>query len=213
MPNISKYLIYNDLNFILKIIISNLSQFDTKICLRLVQLITFLLKYNRVSNDLDRMQKFQGKILVIDDDKDVLITSRMILKQYFTDVITLENPYQLEEEDLIRKADVIILDMNFKPGDTSCEEGIIWLKKILKNNPAAHVLMNTAYGDIEVAVKAMKLGAIDFLVKPWTKEKLLASVMTTYRLSRAHKQVKNLKYRQQVLINDLNRDYSDLIAH
>jgi two-component system response regulator HydG len=158
-------------------------------------------------------QKIHGKILVIDDDKDVLTTSRMILKQYFSDVITLENPDHLKEGDMISSADVIILDMNFKPGDTSCEEGIIWLKKILKYNPGAHVLMNTAYGDIELAVKAMKIGAIDFLVKPWTKEKLLATVMATYRLSRAHKQLKNLKNRQQVLINDLNKDYTDLIAH
>jgi len=103
--------------------------------------------------------------------------------------------------------------MNFKPGATSGEEGIAWLKKILKINPTAHVLMDTAYGDIELAVKAIKIGAIDFLVKPWTKEKFFASVMATYQLSKAQKQVKKLKNREQVLINDLEKEYPKLITY
>lgn len=158
-------------------------------------------------------EKYSAKILVVDDDQDILATSRMILKQHFTEVITLEKPDRLTEIPLITDADVIILDMNFKPGVTDGKEGIDWLRRILKINPAAHVLMNTAYGDIELAVRAIKMGAVDFLVKPWKKEKLLATVMATYRLNKAHKQVMSLKNRQQVLINDLDRDYTELITH
>ena len=158
------------------------------------------------------MQPVNARILVIDDDHDILATSRMILKKHFSEVITLENPDRLEEPGLIGDAVVIILDMNFTPGATSGDEGIAWLKRILQINPDAHVLINTAYGDIELAVKAITMGAIDFLVKPWTKEKFLATVMATYQLSKAKQQVKKLKNREQVLINDLDKDYPKLIT-
>ncbi len=159
------------------------------------------------------MSKIDAKILVIDDDRDVLTTSRMILKQQFSDVITLERPDILG--DLLKKEepDVIILDMNFQPGVTSGEEGILWLKKILRIDPSSHVLMITAYGDIDLAVKAMKLGAIDFLVKPWYKEKLLATIMSAYRLRQAQKQVTKLKNRQNTLSKDLDKSYTRIIAH
>jgi len=170
-------------------------------------------KSHSFQNRMSYAQINNARILVVDDDRAILETSRMILKKYFTEVITLEKPDRLEELDLIRDTDVIILDMNFKPGATSGEEGIEWLKRILKTNPGAHILMDTAYGDIELAVKAIKLGAIDFLVKPWTKEKFLATVMATYRLSKAQKQVKNLKNRQKVLIHDLDKEYPELITY
>lgn len=159
------------------------------------------------------VSKIKAKILVIDDDRDVLTTSRMILKQQFSEVITLEQPDKME--DLLKKEDpdVIILDMNFQPGVTSGEEGILWLERILQINPFSHVLIITAYGDIDLAVKAMKIGAIDFLVKPWYKEKLLAAVMSAHRLRQTQKQVTELMNRQNTLSKDLDKGYTRIIAH
>lgn len=158
------------------------------------------------------MSKLTGKILIVDDDRDVLTTARMILSQKFSEVVILTGPDPIPELLTREDFDVIILDMNFQPGKTTGEEGLIWLKKILSIDPDALVLMDTAYGDIELAVKAVKLGAIDFLVKPWSKEKLLATVLATYRLNQTKKQVSKLETRQKVLSKDLDQEFSDIIA-
>jgi len=158
------------------------------------------------------MSKMKGRIVIVDDDGDVLITARMILKQQFSEVITLTQPDTIP--DILRKkeCDVIILDMNFTPGETTGKEGIEWLKKIRRMAPEVQVLMETAYGNIDLAVKAIKLGATDFLVKPWSKEKLLATTMATYRLSQSRKQISRLETRQKVLSSDLDQEFSQIIA-
>lgn len=158
------------------------------------------------------MSKMKGRIVIVDDDGDVLITARMILKQQFDEVITLTQPDTIP--DILRKkeCDVIILDMNFTPGETTGKEGIEWLKKIRRMAPEVQVLMETAYGNIDLAVKAIKLGATDFLVKPWSKEKLLATTMATYRLSQSRKQISRLETRQKVLSSDLDQEFSQIIA-
>ena len=84
-------------------------------------------------------------------------------------------------------------------------------KKVLAKDPEAHVLMNTAYGDIEIAVEAMKEGAIDFLVKPWPKEKLLATVKAIYQLAQNKKEAQNLKAGQKILLNDQHKEFSDIV--
>ncbi len=158
------------------------------------------------------MAKKQGKILIIDDDKDVLYTAKMILKPYYEYVITEDSPNRIES--LLSKDyyDVILLDMNFKPGATEGNEGLYWLKQILKINPETNVVLNTAYGDINLAVQAMKEGAIDFLIKPWEKEKLISTVNTIYALSRSRKEVSKFKSKQEVLAKDINKNYENLIA-
>jgi len=154
----------------------------------------------------------KGSVLIIDDDKDVLLTAKMILKQHFETVITEHTPNRIES--LIQKDqyDVIVLDMNFKTGATSGNEGMYWLKRILELDPDANVMLSTAYGDINLAVEAMKQGARDFLVKPWEKEKLLATVTNIYELNTAKKEVKRLKSQQSALREDSYRKYTDLIA-
>lgn len=154
----------------------------------------------------------KGRIVIVDDDGDVLTTAKMILKQQFDEVITLTQPDTIP--DILRKkeCDVIILDMNFTPGETTGKEGIEWLKKIRRMAPEVQVLMETAYGNIDLAVKAIKLGATDFLVKPWSKEKLLATTMATYRLSQSRKQISRLETRQKVLSSDLDQEFSQIIA-
>ncbi len=154
----------------------------------------------------------KGSVLIIDDDQDVLLTAKMILKQHFAKVVTEHTPNRIES--LIQKDqyDVIVLDMNFKTGATSGNEGMYWLKRILELDPEANVMLSTAYGDINLAVEAMKNGARDFLVKPWEKEKLLATVSNIYELNTAKNEVKRLKSQQEVLREDSNKNYTNLIA-
>ncbi|MDN5204731.1 sigma-54 dependent transcriptional regulator [Fulvivirgaceae bacterium BMA10] len=158
------------------------------------------------------MSKKEGKILVVDDDQGVLYTAKMVLKPHFEMIKTEVNPNNilasLKETDF----DVIILDMNFSYGTTSGKEGLTWLERILKSDPQAHVLVNTAYGDIQLAVDAMKRGAIDFLTKPWEKEKLLSTVRAIYELNKSKKEVKNLKTKARLLHDDLNQQYNQIIS-
>ena len=158
------------------------------------------------------MSKIDGKILVLDDDQGVLYTAKMILKQHFETVITEKDPLKLDFLLNQEKYDVIVLDMNFSYGLTSGKEGIKLLKRVLEKDPDAHVLMNTAYGDIDIAVEAMKEGAIDFLVKPWQKEKLLATVTSIYKLSQTKKQLENIKASQKIVINDQQREFDDIVS-
>ncbi|HEX8529270.1 MAG TPA: sigma-54 dependent transcriptional regulator [Cytophagales bacterium] len=123
-------------------------------------------------------EKLTGKVLVVDDDQHVLYTARLVLKNHFTAVQTESFPSQLRQLLRKEKFDVVLLDMNFAPGQTSGEEGLFWLRQIRELLPDARVVMQTAYGDIDLAVQAMKEGAADFLVKPWDKEKLLHAVRT-----------------------------------
>ena len=158
------------------------------------------------------MSKIDAKILVLDDDQGVLYTANMILKQHFQTVITEKDPAKLDFLLNQHEYDVIVLDMNFSYGLTGGKEGIKLLKKIIEKDPQAHVLMNTAYGDIDIAVEAMKEGAVDFLVKPWQKEKLLATVQAIYELSKTRKEVQELKSTQKILMKDQQKEFDDIIS-
>lgn len=158
------------------------------------------------------MAKEDAKILVLDDDQGVLYTAKMILKQHFETVIIEKDPLKLDFLLNQHQYDVIVLDMNFSYGLTSGKEGIKLLRRILKKDPSAHVLMNTAYGEIDIAVEAMKEGAIDFLVKPWQKEKLLATVQSICKLSKTKQQVQELKTSQKIVVKDQQREFDDIIS-
>lgn len=158
------------------------------------------------------MKKHSGSILVLDDDQHVLITSRMILKNYFEVVETLESPKTIESVLKQREFDVVVLDMNFKAGVTSGNEGIFWMNRIRQLSPATQVVMQTAYSDIELAVKSIKEGAVDFLPKPWDKEKLVTTVLNAFQQAKARKENRELKSRQKALNNHLNRAHSEFIA-
>lgn len=158
------------------------------------------------------MSKNKARILIVDDDRDVLLTANMVLKQHYTDVITLEKPEEIPQLIKEGNIDVVLLDMNFTPGITTGWEGIHWLKTIGELDPSVHVLMNTAYGDIKIAVRAMKHGAIDFIVKPWTREKLAASIKTTLALKRSKEKVIKLQAEKKVLHKDLEKGYTEFVA-
>src|SRR4051812_44195957 len=108
-----------------------------------------------------------AKILIIDDDRDVLESARMFLKQDFPTVTVEENPARIPARLREQEYDVILLDMNFKKGVNDGEEGFYWLSQILSIDPDAVVILITAYGEVDLAVKAMKNGATDFILKPW----------------------------------------------
>lgn len=127
------------------------------------------------------MQKIRAKILIVDDDADVLTAARVVLRQLYESVETESNPQRLTTLLQQNRYDVILLDMNYAAGRLSGHEGLFWLNQIMAKNPQQQVIMITAYGDIQLAVDAMKQGAADFVVKPWENEKLEAAVSTAYR--------------------------------
>ena len=145
------------------------------------------------------MKKVNGKILVIDDDHDVLHTARIVLKPLFTDITTESNPQQIRYLLNHHQYNVILLDMNYTAGVTSGKEGLSWLSTIMEMVPHQQVVMITAYGDIKLAVEAMKLGAADFVVKPWENEKLQATIMSAFHHSQSRKELADLKKEQQSL--------------
>jgi len=153
-----------------------------------------------------------ARVLIVDDDHDVLYTAKLALRQHVEDIKTASEPRLIPTLLEENSFDVILLDMNFAPGLTGGKEGMFWLRKILKIDPQAHVVMNTAYGDITLAVEAMKVGAIDFLVKPWTKEKLIATIQAVAKLSQSQREVERLRSTQQVLSDELNKGFPEIIS-
>jgi DNA-binding NtrC family response regulator len=158
------------------------------------------------------MQIPKGNILIVDDNKSILSTLEILLSPEFHTITTLTNPNQIPTE--LRKTDynIVILDMNFQAGVNSGNEGIYWLGRIKETNPDVSVVMITAYGDIDIAVKALKAGASDFVLKPWDNEKLLATAKLAYQLNFSKKEVKQLKERETELKKEFNRDQKYIIG-
>lgn len=125
-----------------------------------------------------------GRVLVVDDKRDVLTALRLLLKEHMGEVHTATDPSSIPTLLREHDYDAILLDMNFQQDASSGREGFEWLAKIQKIDPGAVVLMITAYGDVEKAVRAMKEGASDFIVKPWDDADLVASVQAAVKLSR-----------------------------
>lgn len=124
-------------------------------------------------------------ILVVDDSRSVLEALKVLLKPYFAKVVTLSNPAGLHAALREHAVDVVLLDMNFKAGINNGNEGIFWLNQILKVSPSVSVVMMTAYGDVELAVKAIRQGAVDFIVKPWNNQKMVETLASAVKLSRS----------------------------
>lgn len=124
------------------------------------------------------MSKIACHILIVDDEEDILTAGRLLLKQHFTSVKTTSDPFLIPEILAEQQVDVVLLDMNYSAGATSSKEGLHWLKQIKQLDPQATVILMTAYGDIELAVRALKEGASDFVLKPWKNDKLVAILKT-----------------------------------
>src|SRR3954471_22026953 len=117
-----------------------------------------------------------ASILVIDDDIDVLTAVRLLLRPEVKEIVTEKNPENIRSILSKQDFDVILLDMNFNSSINTGNEGIFWLKKIREFRSEASVIMITAYGDIDLAIRSLKEGAFDFVVKPWHNEKLIATL-------------------------------------
>jgi len=143
-----------------------------------------------------------ARILVIDDEEDVLRAARLLLKRHFASVETERDPAVLPALVHDGAFDVLLLDMNFARGADSGAEGLSWLSKILALDPRAAVVLVTAYSDIELAVQAMKQGAADFVIKPWENERLVATLTAAANLRRARMETVELRRRNRSLVAD-----------
>jgi len=124
----------------------------------------------------------KSKILIVDNSKSVLTALDMLLQSEFDSVLTLSNPNTLLSALYKNPIDVVLLDMNFTAGMNSGNEGLYWLRQILKYDASISVVMITAYGAIELAVKAVKEGAFDFILKPWDNNKLITTLKAALKL-------------------------------
>jgi len=153
-----------------------------------------------------------GKILIVDDNEDLLKAAKIYLKRHLAQVDIEKNPDSIPSLMAQEDYDVILLDMNFTKDVSSGNEGYYWLQKILEIDPTAVVVLITAYGDVQMAVKAIKAGAIDFVLKPWENEKLLATLFSSMRLRETRDEVETLKIKNQEINQALNEKFSDIIG-
>ncbi len=158
------------------------------------------------------MTKKNTKVLIVDDNEDILVAAKLLLKPYASIIETEKNPNQLPERLSKNSYAVIFLDMNFTQDMTSGKEGFYWLNEILKIDPTVIVIMITAYGDVEMAVKAVKEGATDFILKPWQNEKLIATFSAAIKLHESKLEVNNLRSQQKYLSDDLDKKFQELIG-
>ena len=156
--------------------------------------------------------KHKANILIVDDDADVLHTAKMFLKQEFTGVKTCQDPTGIHGIIEKENIDVVLLDMNYRKGEHSGSEGIFWLESILKIDPVMSVIMITAYGEIDIAVDAIKKGAVEFVLKPWNNEKLLATILSALQLRKSKLAVEKLKGTQQHLSANINKSFSGFVG-
>jgi DNA-binding NtrC family response regulator len=140
-----------------------------------------------------------GTLLIVDDDDDILTAARLLLRRHFAEVITCRRPDRIPDLMERHAVDAVLLDMNFGPGESSGEQGLAWLERILEIDPDAVVIMITAHGSVDTAVEAMKRGAIDFVTKPWQNEKVVATVSTAVQLRQTRAESATLRRANRVL--------------
>jgi DNA-binding NtrC family response regulator len=154
-----------------------------------------------------------AKILIVDDNKSVLSALEILLQFDYEHVMIMPNPNQLPSFPNLADVDIILLDMNFSAGVNSGNEGLFWLREIRKRAPQTSVIMMTAYGAIDLAVRALKEGASDFILKPWNNEKLLATVRSAYELRKSLKEINKLKQQGNNLKKLINHEHNYIIGN
>jgi DNA-binding NtrC family response regulator len=152
-----------------------------------------------------------GKLLIVDDHKHALKALIQLLETEF-DSIGISNPNQITSYVKKEEIDIVLLDMNFSAGVNTGNEGIYWLNSILKTDPSVVVVMMTAYADLNLAVRAIKEGATDFVVKPWDNNKLITTLQAAYKLRQSRIENKKLREKQKHINKGINRQYEPLIG-
>lgn len=145
------------------------------------------------------MKKITANILIVDDNEEVLIALGILLKRYFTGVSEVATPHRIPELIRNENIDVIILDMNFSAKVTTGNEGLYWMQEIKKLDPGISVIFLTAYGDIELAVRTIREGAIDFIQKPWDNDKVITTIRNAVDIRRKKQEIGRLKEKQKHL--------------
>ncbi|MCB8995550.1 MAG: sigma-54-dependent Fis family transcriptional regulator [Bacteroidales bacterium] len=158
------------------------------------------------------MSQKSGKILVVDDNEDILFAVKLLLKSSLEKIETINNPEKIPEMMAGENWDVILLDMNFTKDAISGQEGFRWLRQILNIDPNAIVVFITAYGDAEKAVRAIKEGATDFVLKPWQNEKMLATINSALKLRQSKLEAEGLRQKQREISAVLDQPFTDFIG-
>ena len=148
----------------------------------------------------------------MDDHKNVLKALLHLLEQDFSSIHTATNPNLIPNLISDFKIDVVLLDMNYSAGINTGNEGMYWLEQILHSDPDIAVVLITAYGDVELAVKAVKKGATDFVLKPWDNEKLIATLKSAFKLRKSRLEIKELRNKQIHLTRNIEKRYDPLIS-
>ncbi len=159
------------------------------------------------------MNEKLGKILAIDDNEDILFALKLLLKNHVELINTETNPEKIPELLQNDTYDVILLDMNFTKDAISGLEGFHWLNKIMEIDPDSVVVFITAYGDAEKAVKAIKSGATDFVLKPWQNEKILATISSAIKLSRSKSEATDLRKKQKEISAIQDQPFHEFIGN
>jgi len=152
------------------------------------------------------------RILIIDDDDDVLVAARLLLKRHFAQVVTANRLSHIPNLLAETQFDVILLDMNFEPGERSGREGLEWIGRILEIDPDAVIVAITAHSAVDTAVEAMKLGATDFVSKPWQNEKLIATIKAALALRRSRLETARLRRQNRELAAEISKPRVALIG-
>lgn len=154
----------------------------------------------------------KGTVLIVDDNASVLDSLELFLKHRFHRIICTRNPNTIPSIIREENPDIVLLDMNFTAGTNTGNEGFFWMRKIKKMDPLVEIVLITAYGDVELAVRAMKEGATDFILKPWNNEKLLATLQTILKLKQSQDEIKALRQKQNQYKENLDKEYGTFIG-
>ena len=153
----------------------------------------------------------KGTLLIVDDSKSVISALEMMLQYEVEKLISISSPKRIHEILAQNEVDIVLLDMNFQAGINSGNEGLFWMKEILKHDSNISVVMITAYGDVELAVRALREGAIDFILKPWDNKKLLATINAAWKLRSSRKEALLLKNDNQFLRKEIKRGEEKIV--
>ena len=156
---------------------------------------------------MDKTAQARPRILVCDDENDVLAAARLLFKGEGVDIQTVSNTCSAIEAIKSEEFDLVLLDLNYSRDTTSGKEGFELIERIREDNPKLPIVVMTAWATVDIAVQAMRIGANDFITKPWDPEKLIVTLKNTYRLRKSGQEVKKLKNHQQQLSADLARNY------
>ncbi|QDH81284.1 sigma-54-dependent Fis family transcriptional regulator [Echinicola soli] len=154
----------------------------------------------------------EGKILIVDDNKSILNALEFLLEGEYAYITAISNPNKITGMGDMSSYDAVLLDMNFSAEVNTGNEGLYWLRQIKGKAPELPVIMITAYGDMDLAIKSLKEGAVDFVLKPWDNQKLLATLRSAFQLGQSRKEVKNLKKDQANLRSLINNNDQPIIG-